>query len=389
MLLNRHHPAGYRIGIIGGGQLAKMTAQSAQTLGCEVVILDRSEKSPALALAKEYIIGDWDDPTQLLKLAEKVDIVALENEFVDASALAKLEQAGHKLYPSAKTIGLIQDKYIQKQTLLAAGISMPRFQAVEAREEISRFASEFSWPVILKARRNGYDGKGNATVENEGGIEQAWKKLDGNQGRELYVEEFCPFKKELAVMVTRDLNGDMVTYPVVETIQKNHICHTVIAPAEISAELANKAIEFAKQAVTAVDGIGTMGVEMFLTGDNDILLNEMAPRVHNSGHYTIEACACSQFENHVRAIVGWPLGSTQMQAPHAIMVNLLGSNNGNGYPAGIELALKMSGVHVHSYGKLESRVGRKMGHLTVVGQDAEQITSTAEKAANMIQYGAS
>lgn len=384
----KHNPAGYRLGIVGGGQLAKMTAHTAQALGAEVVILERSDISPALPLAKDYLIGDWDEANNLIALGEKSDIVSLENEFVDANALAELEAAGHQLIPSSKTISLIQDKYIQKQTLAHADIAMPKFIAVSNPEDIIEAAETLSWPLVLKARRNGYDGKGNATIKTKNDIAAAWKKLDGDAGRTLYVEEFCPFKKELAVMVTRARNGEMVTYPVVETIQKDHICHTVIAPANISEELAAKATEFAKQAVVAVDGVGTLGVEMFLSEHDEILLNEMAPRVHNSGHYSIEACECSQFENHVRALFNWPLGSTKMRSHFAVMVNLLGNQNGSGFPSGIEQALQLPGVHVHSYGKLESKVGRKMGHITVIGDELESVLNKAKTAADLIKFGA-
>lgn len=387
-IARQHNPAAYRIGIVGGGQLAKMTAQAAQQLGCELVILERNQQSPALGLSAEFIIGDWDDPEQLIRLAEKVDVVALENEFVDANALQQLEAAGHLLYPSSKTIGLVQDKLIQKQTLLASGIAMPEFIAVDGPDDIQRAADALGWPLLLKARRNGYDGKGNATVNTSSEIDTAWRKLDGHNGNNLYVEAFCPFTRELAVMITRGQDGEIVSYPMVETVQQDHICHTVIAPADIDQTLAHRASEIAKQAVVAIDGVGTIGVEMFLTEQNDILLNEMAPRVHNSGHYTIEACHTSQFENHVRALLGWPLGSTEMQHVHAVMVNLLGVADGSGYPTGIEQALAMTGVHVHTYGKLQSRSGRKMGHLTVVGDDLEQLHKTAETAAELIQFGA-
>ncbi len=384
----RFNPAAYRIGIVGGGQLAKMTAQAAIQLGCEVVILERHEDTPAQALAIETLIGDWDDPKNLLSVAEKVDLVSLENEFVEAMSLAKVEKAGHLLCPGSKTIGLVQDKLIQKQTLQAAGIPMPDFRTVTSPEEVRLAANDFGWPLVLKVRRNGYDGKGNATLKDEDDIAKGWIKLGGDQGRTLYVEAFCPFTKELAIMVTRARNGELATYPVVETIQKDHICHTVIAPASVPDTVAKQATALAQKAVTAIDGIGTIGVEMFLTSENKILLNEMAPRVHNSGHYTIEGCECSQFENHVRALLGWPLGSTKMLSSVAMMVNLLGVEDSPGYPTGIEQALAIEGVHVHSYGKSHSRKGRKMGHLTVLGESLDQVKDKAAKAANHIQFGA-
>ncbi|MEQ8426730.1 MAG: 5-(carboxyamino)imidazole ribonucleotide synthase [Gammaproteobacteria bacterium] len=385
--LKRGIASGHRIGIVGGGQLAKMTALPAMALGCEIVILERNKGTPSQSLAAEVMYGDWDDPETLLQLADKVDIVTLENEFVDANALARLEQAGHVLYPSSRTIGLVQDKLIQKQTLAAAGIPVAPFIAVSCKQDILAAAEELGWPMVLKARRNGYDGKGNATLNQAGDINDAWDKLDGD-ARELYVEAFCPFKGELAVMVTRGIDGNIVNYPVVESVQKDHICHIVRAPARIDTSLSDRAIDMARNAVTTIDGVGSIGVEMFLTEDNEIILNEMAPRVHNSGHYTIEACECSQFENHVRAILGLPLGSCAMIAPAAIMINLLGEEEGNGYPAGIAQALTVAGAHIHVYGKESTRLGRKMGHITALGQSMEEAEQKAATAAKHIRFGA-
>jgi 5-(carboxyamino)imidazole ribonucleotide synthase len=384
---NNHLASGHRIGIVGGGQLAKMTALPAMELGCEIVILEKTENTPSSSLAADILYGDWDDPANLLNLANKVDLVSLENEFVDANSLKVLEQAGHRLYPSSATIGLVQDKLIQKQALSDAGIAVTPYAAVSSREEINQQADQLGWPLVLKVRRNGYDGKGNATLDSAADIDAAWAKLDGDN-RDLYVEGFCNFSAELAVMVTRGADGEMVNYPVVESVQKDHICHIVRAPARIDDELANQAIELARKAVRTIDGVGTIGVEMFLTEDNRIILNEMAPRVHNSGHYTIEACECSQFENHVRAILGLPLGSTKMIAPAAVMINMLGEEQGTGYPVGIDEALKVKGAHVHVYGKTTTNIGRKMGHITALGLNISEAEQTAQQAASCIRFGA-
>ena len=380
-------PSGHRIGIVGGGQLAKMTALPAMELGCEIVILEKTENTPSSSLAAEILYGDWDDPVNLLALANKVDVVSLENEFVDANALKEVEDADHVLFPSAKTIGLVQDKFIQKQTLSDAGIPVAPFAAVSSKKDIEEKAKELGWPLVLKSRRMGYDGKGNATLESDADIDNAWTKLNGDE-KELYVEGFCNFTCELAVMVTRSIDGNMVNYPVVESIQKDHICHIVRAPARIDDKLANEAIEMARKAVTTIDGIGTIGIEMFLTEDKHIVLNEMAPRVHNSGHYTIEACECSQFENHVRAILGMPLGSTKMIAPAAVMINMLGEEQGTGYPVGIADALAVQGAHIHVYGKTTTNIGRKMGHITALGDTVEQAEEIANRAAKCIRFGA-
>lgn len=377
-----------RLGVVGGGQLAKMTALAALQLGCEVVVLERNNYSPAAQLATHSLVGDWDDPEALLKLAMQVDVVSIENEFLDPDALEVIESAGYRLYPSTITLRRVQDKLVQKQTLAHAGLAMPRFAAVNDREELLAFANDSGWPVVLKTRRNGYDGKGNFTVGAADQIEVAWNSLGGDR-QALYVEEFCPFASELATIITRGADGSVAAYPVVETVQHHHICHLVRAPAPVPVEVAEKAAMIARQAIEAIEGVGSFGVEMFLTHAGQVLLNELAPRVHNSGHYTIEACVCSQFENHVRAVLGWPLGSTAMVSPAAVMVNLLGVGRGAGAPRGMDRALAIAGAHAHVYGKAMSGVGRKMGHITVLGTNLAEAETVARQAAECIQFGVS
>jgi len=378
--------SGKRIGIVGGGQLAKMTALSALEFGCDIHILERKPEGPAMNLAGKTFIGDWDNPDDLMKLAEHADVITLENEFVDANSLAELEKAGHTLFPTSKSIGLVQDKYIQKQTLQEAGLPLSPFRAIESRGEIIEVAKEFNWPLVIKTRRNGYDGKGNATVNSESEIDAAWEKLDGDN-RTLYAEAFCPFVSELAIIITTSRNGEVATYPLVESVQKDHICHIVRAPAVVSDSITENAINIAQRAVVAIGAIGSFGIEMFLTKDGEVIINELAPRVHNSGHYTIEACECSQFENHVRAVLGWPLGSTKMVTPAAVMVNLLGQGHGSGQPAGFDEALAMPGVHVHIYGKELSMPGRKMGHVTALGETTAEAEKIAQAAADVLYFG--
>jgi 5-(carboxyamino)imidazole ribonucleotide synthase len=375
-----------RLGIIGGGQLAKMTALSALQLGCDVIVLERKPDSPAARLATHSIVGDWNDPAQLLELATQVDVVSIENEFLDTKALAILESSGHKLFPRTATLSLIQDKFIQKKTLAKAGLPVPPFAAVANQIELLQQAAKFGWPLVLKTRRNGYDGKGNFTLRSEADIPRAWETLGGGRN-ELYVEAFCPFERELAIIITRSADGRVAEYPVAETVQRDHICHLVTAPANISPEIAKRAAEKGRHAIEAIGGIGSFGVEMFLTVNGEILVNELAPRVHNSGHYTIEACVCSQFENHARAVLGWPLGSTEMCAPAAAMVNLLGATDGPGDPLGLDNALAVAGAHVHIYGKAHSARGRKMGHVTALGITAAEAIATAERAAQKIMFG--
>ena len=378
---------GPRLGIVGGGQLARMTAMTALQLGCDVVVLERNRSSPAATLATHSLVGDWNKIEPLLELATQVDVVSLENEFVDADLLRTLEQSGHTVLPTARTIGLVQDKFTQKQTLQSAGLPVPRMQSVPDLHSLTGAVAEFGLPLLLKARRNAYDGKGNATLRSVAEIEPAWQRLGGNDGNTLFVEEFCPFTMELATIITRGRNGETATYPVVETVQRNHVCHLVRAPAPVAPEIATRAADVARRAIEAVNAVGSFGVEMFLTRDGEILVNELAPRVHNSGHYTIEACLCSQFENHVRAVLGLPLGSTRMVAPAAVMLNLLGTGPSPGRPSGVERALAVPGAHLHLYGKAMSGAGRKMGHVTALGENLADAEKAATLAAAEIRFG--
>jgi 5-(carboxyamino)imidazole ribonucleotide synthase len=374
------------LGLVGGGQLAKMTAQAAAQFGCRVAILERREHTPASGLADFQFLGDWDDPADLMRLAAVSDVLTLENEFVDAEALAHVERHGRPVFPGAGTVKIVQDKLWQKQAVAAEGLPLPRFADTPTRADVARFAESAGWPLVLKTRRNGYDGKGNFTVRAAADLAAAWAALRGDANA-LFAEAWFPFARELAVMITRTRAGECVTYPVVETVQRDHICHVVKAPADVPAETAARAAEAARCAVAAVGGVGTFGVELFLAADGTVAVNELAPRVHNSGHYTIEACDCSQFENHVRAVLGWPLGSPRLRAPAAVMVNLLGAGPGPGRPAGLDEALAVPGVAVHVYGKTTSAKGRKMGHVTALGETTAEALARAERAAGMIRFG--
>ncbi len=346
-----------RLGIIGGGQLARMTAIAALPLGCEVIVLEKNPLSPAARLSPHSIGGDWNDPETLRQFAARCDVITLGNEFVDARALQVLEKAGHKVFPSAACIAFTQDKLTQKQALQNAGLAVPKFRAVNSAEAIIAAAKDFGWPLLLKTRRNGYDGKGNFTLRSEADIETGWQTLGGGKNK-LFVEAFWPFRQELADIVTRGRDGATVVYPVVETIQRNYVCHIVKAPAEISAQVAKRATEMAQRAVEVVGDIGSFGVELFLSANDELAIHKLAPRVHNSGHYTIEACDCSQFENHVRAVLGWPLGNPLMVAPTGVMVNLLGTEKSSGQPRGLENVLRLRGARVDIYGKTMSGAGR-------------------------------
>lgn len=378
---------GPRIGIVGGGQLARMTAMAASQLGCDVVVLERHGSSPAAALASHSLVGDGNNIEALLQLAAQVEVVTLENELVHADHLRTLEEHGHTVLPTARTIGLVQDKFIQKQTLQISGLPVPRMRLADVPNDLAGAITEFGLPLLLKARRNAYDGRGNATIRSAADIEPAWQRLGGHAGNPLYVEEFCGFASELAVIITRGRDGEMATYPVVETVQRDHVCHLVRAPAPVTPEIAARAADVARRAVEAVGAVGSFGVEMFLMPNGEIAVNELAPRVHNSGHYTLEACVCSQFENHVRAVLGLPLGSTHMVAPAAVMVNLLGTVRAPGRPGGMDRALSVPGARVHLYGKAMSGAGRKMGHVTALGATLAEAEHAATRCAAEIRFG--
>ncbi|MHB8852500.1 MAG: 5-(carboxyamino)imidazole ribonucleotide synthase [Ignavibacteriaceae bacterium] len=355
------------IGILGGGQLARMSAYQAFKLGFDVAILEKEKNSPAGQLTKKEYVGWVDNESVLKEFSKHSDVVTLENEFIDSEKLHYIETLGKKVIPSSKTISLIQDKYIQKRTLERNGIPVPKFVKYDYENLYKDVTSKLGKKFVLKSRKMGYDGYGNALVENINSFNSGLKKL-ASRGSELYAEEFIDFAMELAIMIVRT-KKEIKTYPVVQTIQENHICKTVIAPAQIPKKLAKFSEEIAISAVEAVSGYGIFGIEMFLTKDKNILVNEMAPRPHNSGHYTIEACVTSQFENHIRAVLGLPLGSTEMLRPFAVMINLLGKRNGDGIVRNYNKAFTDDNVHLHIYGKEKSRVGRKMGHITILGDN--------------------
>ena len=375
-----------RLGIIGGGQLARLTALAALPLGCEVVVLERHAGSPGARVAPGSVVGDWGDPEVLARFAEGVDVVTLENEFVPADLLRGLEAQGIPVFPTAASLAVTQDKFIQKSTLAAAGLPVPEFTAVSSVEDIAAAAGRLGWPVVVKARCNGYDGKGNGTVRTLEDIPAVWRRLGGGS-QPLMVEAFWPYRHELAVIVTRGRAGEEAVYPVVETVQRDHVCREVVAPAGIAPRVAERAAALARRAVAAVGGIGSFGVELFLGADGALAINELAPRVHNSGHYTIEACACSQFANHVRAVLGWPLGSPELVRAAAAMVNLIGERAGPGRVSGLPRALAVPGAQVHLYAKSASAPGRKLGHVTALGDTPAAALELARRAARELSFG--
>jgi 5-(carboxyamino)imidazole ribonucleotide synthase len=370
-------PTSHRIGFVGGGQLGRMLGLAAKSMGFYVTVIDPTPNSPAGQVVDRQIIADFKDEEAIRELASLSDFLTFEIELANAAILDEVAGSGVKVNPSAITLSVIKDKFLQKQFLHKAQIPTAESKVVETQEDIKKAGSEFGYPLLLKARLDAYDGKGNALIKHESDIPGAMAKL---KHRTLYIEKFVPFTKELAVMVARSTTGEIVSYPVVETIHKNNICHTVIAPAEVSVTVKKKAQHIAEKTMKSLKGAGVFGIEMFLTKKGEVLVNEIAPRVHNSGHYTTEACVTSQFEQHIRAVTGLPLGSTDMIAPHAVMVNILGDRQGKAQVKGLDKALAIPGLSVHIYGKEETKIERKMGHITAIDKTASGALKKAVQA---------
>lgn len=373
-----------KIGIIGGGQLGKMMILDAKRLGFEVVTLDPSEKCPSHSISDEHIVASFQSEEAFKKLADSVDVITYEFEHIHAEFLIALEEAGHKIYPTANSLKIIQDKYDQKSKLKNAGIEMPEFFKVEGLEDLSLAGQKFGYPFMLKATKGGYDGKGNAVVKSPEDIEKQYESLGGGQVP-LMAEKFLNFTKEISVLACRGIDGDIVVYPVAENIHVNSILDETIVPAAISHESEKKAMDMAHQVMEIFQGVGMFCTEMFVDETGEIYLNEVAPRPHNSGHYTIEGTLTSQYEQHIRAITGLPLGDVSLRSI-SVMKNILGSGQeGPALVEGIEATYQNPNVKVHVYGKEISKPGRKMGHLTVIGSDLETVRREAKEAYETIK----
>ncbi len=370
----------FTLGILGGGQLAKMTAQEAFRMGLRVAIIEHASESPAGLMTKLDFSRGWSDAADVEAFRKASDVITLENEFIEPDLLEQLEE--HRLvFPTSATMRLVRDKLHQKITMSDAGVAVPAFAAIETKDDLFAFGATHGYPFVAKTRTHGYDGYGNATIKRDTEIDMVWRRfMEGEVQRPLMAEAFVTFTKELSVMVARNRRGETAVYPCVQTIQQGHICVTVLAPAPIEEHLQQQAQAIAEQCVTAVNGVGVFGVEMFLTLDDSIVFNEIAPRPHNSGHYTIEACHTSQYENHIRAVTNLPLGSAAMRVPAAAMINLLGERSGSGVPDSVIDALRVPGVALHLYGKKESRKGRKMGHLTATAASVDEAFALASRA---------
>ncbi len=366
-----------KIGIVGGGQLGKMMAQEAKKMGFYVTVLDPTSESPAGQVADREIVGDFYNEKKLKELIESSDVTTYDLENVDTKVFKEFKNRGYKIFPSPETLETIQDKYVQKKTLAEKGIPVPDFKKVESEEDLK----SFGFPVVQKARKGGYDGRGVFVLKSEEYISNA---IDG----ETFIEKFVNLEKELAVLVARNIKGEVKIYPVVEMVfdERVNICDTVVSPARIDEKIDETAKKIAIETVEILNGVGIFAIEMFLTKDGEILVNEVAPRPHNSGHHTIEACLTSQFEQHIRAIASLPLGSTEQIIP-AVMINILGEPGYKGKPVieGLDEILSIPGVSFHLYCKKETKPFRKMGHITVVDKNLKSAIEKANKAKKAIK----
>jgi 5-(carboxyamino)imidazole ribonucleotide synthase len=370
------------IGILGGGQLGRMTALAAIRMGMHVKTLSPSPAGPVSSLG-QAVVGDWNDEDVMRDFIDGCDVITVESEWAPAEIAEHVSQGQTPVWPSSETLLTIRHKGRQKDTIRDAGIPVGGYLSCTTLEDAKAALTSFGGKAVAKKFEGSYDGYGNATVTSLCELEAAWKDLSAEDG--LLMEAFVPFVRELAVMVARRPGGQTVVYPVVETEQKDHRCHAVMAPARVRPETAEAARKAALQAAAAVNLVGMLGVEFFELEDGSILLNELAPRPHNTGHYTIEACHASQFENHARSILDLPLGNPDMRMPAAVMINILGHRAGSVRTDGFVEALSIECAGVHIYGKAEARPKRKMGHVTVTGSDLSTLRAEAERAADAIR----
>ncbi|GMI04090.1 hypothetical protein TrLO_g10877 [Triparma laevis f. longispina] len=366
------------IGIIGGGQLGRMMALEAPRLSLKIRCLDANGADSPCGRYSEAgcVEGGLKDEAKLLELAKGCNVITMEIEHVSVPALATLESQGVTVRPSSNTIRIIQDKYVQKDHFARNGVALGRYMDCPGKEEVRKAIGLFGLPLMLKSRKEGYDGRGNAVVRTLSDVDSKFDELyNAGKSGGVYCEGWVDFVDELAVMVVKGANGDVKSYPTVTAIQRDSVCRVVVAPARCSREARLKAEEVARKAISSLgDGaVGIFGVELFLTREGDVLLNEVAPRPHNTGHYTQDACAVSQFENHLRAVAGMELGDTSMCVGAAAMVNVLGCGEMRETLKVNDLALGMERATVHWYGKSPAKKGRKMGHVNVTADSESEL----------------
>lgn len=355
---------GSTIGILGGGQLGRMMALSAREMGFGVAVLEPNENSPCGQVADMEIVAAYDDLEGAKQLLNNCDVLTYEFENIDSETANWLEENGN-LPQGSKLLSITQHRGKEKKAIEEAGIKVAPYKLVNSKEDLIIGVKKIGLPAVLKTCRGGYDGKGQVVIKSLEDVEKSYQEL-ARHG-ELVLEKWITFEKELSVIVTRNPAGEAKTFPLAENIHQNNILHMSIIPARVATEVAYKAREVALHLASSFKLVGTLAVEMFLTTDGEICVNEVAPRPHNSGHYTINACETSQFDQHIRAVCNWPLGKTDLLKP-TVMVNILGEH----LSKVIENIQQLSDCHLHLYGKAEAKTGRKMGHLTVLGNTVEE-----------------
>ncbi|WP_088036145.1 5-(carboxyamino)imidazole ribonucleotide synthase [Evansella clarkii] len=355
---------GKTIGILGGGQLGRMMALSAREMGYRVAVLEPGPDSPCGQVADVQVEAAYNDLAGAEKLAELCDILTYEFENIDANTATWLEQQMY-LPQGSDLLSITQDRIQEKRAIASFGVPVVPYQPVETYVHLQEAAEDLGLPAVLKTTRGGYDGKGQRVIRAAAELEAAWEEMQ-DKGP-FVLESWISFEKEISVIVTRSVHGELSVFPVAENIHKNNILHKTIVPARITKETEKEAEKLAEHLAMSFNLIGTLAVEMFLGQDGKLYVNELAPRPHNSGHYTINACATSQFEQHIRAVCGWPLGSTELLKP-VVMVNILGEH----MEKVMEHVRDIKGAHLHLYGKAEARTGRKMGHVNVLAETTEE-----------------
>jgi len=357
---------GQVLGIIGGGQLGMMLAEAVNKFPNEiskVIVLDPTKECPASQVGAKQIIADFKDEKAIIELASKVDILTYEIESGNSDVLKSLE-AKTKINPSPDTLKKIQDKLVQKTFLAENQLPVPEFVEVNSLDDLQQKIKKFGFPSMVKTRRNAYDGRGNFKINSEKDLKIAYSEF---RDQSLMLEKYVDFRMEVSVIAARNTKGEIATYPLVENIHEENILRTTIAPARVSKEIIENAEQVAKKTMDVLKGAGVFGIEMFVTKDDQILINEIAPRVHNSGHHTLQSSETSQFEQHLRAILGLDLGSTKL-LKNTIMWNILGPKNFTGKYKPLTIA-PQKGVFLKMYSKMESKPKRKLGHLNVVDLD--------------------
>ena len=362
-----------KLGILGGGQLGRMLIQEAVNFNIHISVLDPSVNAPCADLANNFVVGNFNDYQTVLDFGKTVDVLTIEIEHVNIEALEELERLGKKVFPRPQALRTIQDKGLQKQFYKANDIPTAPFHLIDNAEDALLFKEK--GPFMQKLRKGGYDGKGVTPLRTEAEFNAAFNAPS-------VLEEFVPFVKELAVIVARNENGELATFPLVEMEfnSEANLVEFIFSPANVNVEIENNAKKIATDIANKLEHIGLLAIELFLTEDGNLLVNEIAPRPHNSGHHTIEACFVSQYGMHLRAILNMPLGSTGLRTP-AVMINLLGEKGfeGKARYENIEEVLHTEGAYIHLYGKEDTKPFRKMGHITVCNSNLEEAKDIARR----------